>query len=257
MIHENMELFDALGNNGNEYYIGMDFSLTSTGVVVLDKYGNLMHNESIATSAKDGTTAERLQMVVDKLDRVFRDWPPRGVAWESINVGTHIKSLMDLSRVSGAMFRVMHEHSQGDYDTPYLLMCNVSTLKKAAAGVDAKKGHMLMEVLDKWGHKMGTDDEADAFVAAKLAQKTPALAEVYWEAFEASDEEPYRFLLDLVKMRNEGFIEAAAKHGIDQPMLESMLNIFTGSRKGGSGLKQMQENNKDFYYEARERLKEL
>jgi hypothetical protein len=58
-------------------------------------------------------------------------------------------------------------------------------------------------------------------------------------------------------MRYDDIVEDAEKEGIPQYELEAILNLFTGSRGGGSGLKQLSENDKDFYYEARARLKEL
>lgn len=263
MIDENHDLYKSWSwgwdRDSGGCFIGLDFSLTSTGVVVLDEAGELLYNNSIETSAKDGTTAQRLNKIVEELDKVFYKYPPLVVAWETINVGTNIKSTIDLARVSGAMFRVMYDNAQDrEHPPPYCLMCNVSTLKKALSGSgEASKGKMLLKVHVKWGEELNTDDEADAYIAAKLASKLDVFWEQYERAKERNEETMYRFLLDLVKMRNDEFNEVCAESGIDEAMLESMLKIFTGSQGGGSGLNQLRENDKDFYYEARTRLKEV
>jgi Holliday junction resolvasome RuvABC endonuclease subunit len=259
MVLENFDLFEKF-DNGNEYFVGFDFSLTSVGICVVDNQQRLLYSEAIETAAKDGTTRERLQYIGDRMEAVIREYPPRILAWEAVTVSTNISSMMDLCRVGGMLYEIMTSAAEADdYEIPYCVLANVSTLKKVATGgSEAKKSHVLMEVFDRWGHKFTTDDEADAFGAAVVASRIPVVAEMFkhWRKWY-EEESDYRFLLDLLKMRYDDIVEDAEKEGIPQYELEAILNLFTGSRGGGSGLKQLSENDKDFYYEARARLKEL
>jgi len=261
MVLENFDLFENF-DNGNQYFIGLDFSLTSTGICVVDNNQRLLHHEAISTTARTGTTRERLKLIADRIETVFRNFPPRIIAWEDVTVSNNIQSMLDLARVSGMIFRIMTVAAKRDgYEIPYCVLANVKTLKKVAAGEGgADKDDVLDAVRERWGHDFSTDDEADAFGAAVVGSKLPLLAELFphWRKWY-QDIDDYRFLLDLLKMRYEDIVEQAEKEGIREHELEAMLNLFTGSssQMGGSGLNHLRENDRDFYYEARKRIKRV
>ena len=255
MLHENYQLWKDRYEKQGEGFVGLDFSLTSTGLVHLDAEGNLLTNTTIKTKAKDGTTAKRLNMITKKFREILEHETPKVVAFESVNVATHISSINALSQVSGAFFQVLEDYS--DF-TPYVLSCNVSTLKKAATNdKSATKSHMLMEVYIKWNQRMNTDDEADAFVCAKLGSKVSGFFEAYEQVLEESDKDLSGVLMDIGKNRCDPFYHLCEKKDISISEVDALVGVFTGSGNGGNGLKQMKENHSEFYYEARKRLKKL
>lgn len=254
MVHENSILWKNYRDAEGSGYLGLDFSLTSTGLVLLDDKGNLVRHEALTSASKDGTTAERIATMTGSIQEILSTTKPKVIAVESINVGTHVNSLLQLARVSGAVYQVILDNVK---PPPYMLFCNVSSLKTAATGdVKATKSHMLLEVFARWGERMDTDDEADAFVAAKLGYKLDDFFRCYEKAISRS-ENIDDALMEICKGRDEAFYSDLKENGITQTEADALLGIFTGSRKGGSGLNQMKENDTDFYYEARKTLKEV
>lgn len=261
VVDENATLYYEWEPNGNDYYFGMDFSLTSTGISVLDGEGELVESVAIETKSTDGTKLERLTAITEEVKRLLEIYPPVIVAVEAISVSRNVSSMMDLCTVSGAILQLVYDNSkQQNYDLPYLLYCNVSSLKKAAAkDGGASKGTMQLEVYIKWSIKTETDDEADAITAAKLAYKLDGFFESYHTLTKSlSAEDKSSALMDICKNRHEEFYELCTKQGILKEEADALIGIFTGSRsgRGGSGLNQLRENQNDFYYAARKRLKE-
>ena len=255
MLHENYKLWKEKYHDVGDGYVGLDFSMTATGLVRLDSNGDLVDHTTVKTSAKDGTTAQRLNQVTKDFAEILQDQGPKVVAFESVNVATHISSVKALSKVSGAFFQVLEDYSEV---TPYVLSCNVSTLKTAATNdVKAAKSHMLLEVHVKWGERMNTDDEADAFVAAKLGSKIDDFFNAYEETREQRNVDLSDVLMDICKKRCDIFYGLCDQKGITKTEVNALIGVFTGSRNGGNGLKQLRENDTDFYYEARKRLKRI
>ena len=256
MLHENYKLWnEKFADDEGEGAIGLDFSMTATGFVHLDVDGELIEHTTIKTKAKDGTTAQRLNMITAKLREQLQDQKPKVIGYESVNVQTHVTALKALSRVSGAFFQVMADYTD---QVPYLMSANVSTLKKAATNdVKAQKSHMLMEVYIKWDERMDTDDEADAFVCAKLGSKIPAFFDCYEQLLDEEERDLADVLMDIGKNRHDRFYELCEEQDITKTETDALVGTFTGSRKGGNGLKQLKENDTDFYYAARKRLKKI
>lgn len=258
MLHENSKLWKKYSSLEGSGYLGLDFSLTSTGLVLLDDDGDLIGHEALTSAAKDGTTAQRIAAMTSPIQEILSDLRPKVIAVESINVGTHVNSLLQLARVSGAVYQIILDKVN---PAPYMLFCNVSSLKTAATSdVKATKSHMLMEVYAKWGERMDTDDEADAFVAAKLGYKVDAFFRCYDDRVQNKDPEERDLdsvLMDICKERDQVFYESLEKEGITRSEANALIGIFTGSRKGGSGLNQMKENDTEFYYETRKVLKKV
>ena len=259
MLSENINLLSKRNSSG-EYYYGMDFSLTSTGLVVLDKGGELVDKTSVTSSSSDGTRTQRVADIAYCLEQYLDNYTPRIFSSESVTVSRQIKSMMLLCNIEGAVLQTLDIFSREiDAPLPYLLSCNASSIKTCASGDGkATKGTMQMEVLSRWGVKTDTDDEADAFTAAKLGYFLDKFKRVYLEfsfmcESVAQEEE---LLMDLCKGRHEEFYKEAKSQGLERQDVDTLVGILSGSGNGGSGMNLMSENDKNYYYEAVKRLKE-
>lgn len=253
VLHENFKLWEEkfrIHCTECPNVIGLDFSMTSTGMVALKYDGELIDTSATKTSAKTGTTRERVGLHTSNLKDLLDYGHFRIIASEDINVGRNFTALKQLSMVTGAVYQVINDRCN---PFTYMMFCNVSSLKLAAAGDGgAKKGTMQMEVYAKWGVKTATDDEADAMVAAQLARKMPHFWEIYGQVTDSCDDLADA-LMDMSKNRHTEFYQRCEGCGIPKEEVDALVGIYTG----GSGFNQLRENDRDFYYEARDRIKKI
>lgn len=254
VLHKNYKLWKDKFEQGSGNYVGLDFSLTSTGIAAVSNIGNTIDTRAVASTARDGTLRERLSKITESfLDILLNAGDVRVVAMEDINVGTNINSTIQLSMVSGAIHHIINTLAPD----AYILYCNVSTIKKFATGQSrATKDEMIEAVYDRWNIRLGTDDEADAYAAARIADSLPRFFKAYGSVIECTSDIDST-LMDISKGRHEEFYEICDSLGLLRREVDALVGHFTGSATGGSGLKQLSENDKAFYYDVRDRLREL
>ena len=136
--------------------VGIDASLTSTGIVVLNSD---LHTETIQ-SKKTGPERlveirERIKGTVNGADLVAIE----GYAFARPNQAHQIGEL-------GGVLRVMFHEEKIKY-----IEAAPSAVKKFATGKgNAKKEDVVLSVYKRWGKEFKTNDETDAFVLAKIGE---------------------------------------------------------------------------------------
>jgi Holliday junction resolvasome RuvABC endonuclease subunit len=224
-IDKNLELFkDLLKNKSNGYIIGVDFSLRSTGVIVLDRKGNLVHQELVKAETKDGTKAQRLTKIRDRFQDLLDEFKPCDVfTFEMISVMTNA-TVIDISMSAGLMLASLPKE-----DRPFLTSFSTTALKKAA--IDDGKGDKMkvrQGVEDKWGETFTSLDLADAYVVARLGLDLISFADIYFEFRDKNEKDMEAFLLDIDKLRSEGFMERLNEAGIDMYCAQVIVSLLNG-----------------------------
>lgn len=144
--------------------IGIDPSLSSTGLVALGADGA----RSAAVQVKT-TGVGRLLAIRDAVLAVFRQAGPAVVAMEGYNMAPRAGRLADLGELGGILKVALWEMGyRQDHRT--LLVVPPAMVKKYATGAgNADKGAVRVGVYKRWRFEPPTDDEADAYVLARIA----------------------------------------------------------------------------------------
>lgn len=148
------------------YYIGMDLSVASTGVAVIDEGGYIVETMAIKTDIDDyrgvGGFSERVVFITDMLMSVLREHRPAKLAIEAMPFGSAGYGVMDRAKLLGALeYRIATEtpeHKSALYIAP-------RSLKKRVTGSGkAEKKDMKASIDALFGYDLGlsTSDEYDA-----------------------------------------------------------------------------------------------
>lgn len=140
--------------------MGIDPSLTSTGVVVLEN-GNLILHETLEVKEKGIARLLTLQNILQNKLQLFSPSlvVVEGYAFARSNQAHQMGEL-------GGMIRMLLTQKQ----VPWLEVAPSQAKKFATGKGNAAKELILMNVLKRWGVEFDSSDEADAFVLAKIGQ---------------------------------------------------------------------------------------
>jgi crossover junction endodeoxyribonuclease RuvC len=146
--------------------IGIDASLTGTGVAVIDngKMKNHERIESKQTGVRRLIEIEsRLKYIIDS--QLLVNTKTDMVVIEEYAWGAKGRATYQIGELGGVIRRMLH------HQMVRWIEVNPSHVKKFAAGSgNAKKEQVLMQVYKRWGIEFATSDEADAFVLAKIGE---------------------------------------------------------------------------------------
>jgi len=148
----------GLGTGGEMIYIGIDPSLTGTGIVVLDEQGNVLDKDLISTKASH-KIEDRLKTIWNRLKYIIWDFadkhvPGCHIAVEGLSFGSKGESMLELAGLH-YLIRYMIDRE----------FCGVrhvvppQTLKKFVCG----KGNVKMEFQD--------NNICDAYCLARYAME--------------------------------------------------------------------------------------
>jgi crossover junction endodeoxyribonuclease RuvC len=140
--------------------MGLDLSLTGSGVVVLDGAGPPVVAETLSNKLRG---MERLGSLRDRIGALVSAWRPALICIEGYNRGAK-NGREEAGELSGVVRLMLHRNG-----FKYVL-ASPGQVKKFATGKGvAEKSLMMMTVFKKWGFEPKTDDEADAMSLAKIA----------------------------------------------------------------------------------------
>jgi crossover junction endodeoxyribonuclease RuvC len=156
--------------------LGLDPSLSSTGIIVLDSKGNIVYEASLKTKQLRGM--KRLKFIKDEILLVTKKFNITQVFIESYAFGVvQSRSKFNLGELGGVIRLTLYENNieYEDIAPP--------TLKKYVTGYGNADKIMMVEAVHKrWGKDFGKDsDKADAFGLAKMA------TEIYLEGKNLKD----------------------------------------------------------------------
>lgn len=145
-------------------FLGIDQSLRSTGLAVVDAAGVSLFTGIITPGAKLKGTA-RLAHIRSGVQELFISYPAiQFAAIEGYSYGSAGR-VFELGEVGAVIRMALH-----DAGVPFLVV-SPSSLKKFVSGNGAsKKEQMRQAVIKKWGVDLPQDDECDAFGLAQVAR---------------------------------------------------------------------------------------
>lgn len=157
------------------FFVGIDPSLSSTAVVIINKAGSLCFSEIITTKqtgpARLCEIRERVKNILSEFNvfsgldgDICADLRGLYVAIEHYAMGARYnrEALGEL----GGVLRVM----LFEKGFPYIEVPPVRLKQFATNKAFAEKDHILLSVYKKWGIEFKTNDEADAFILAQMAR---------------------------------------------------------------------------------------
>lgn len=141
-------------------YLGIDLSLSATGVAVLAEAGNIFL--TIATSPRE-PISQRLEKIADALVVIARGHQPALIVAEAQAFAKF--GVAALGEVHGA---VKYAFRKAEVQVPVYVA--PTTLKKFATGSGkAEKSDIKMAIFERWGVKLTDNNQADAYILARIA----------------------------------------------------------------------------------------
>ena len=144
-------------------FVGIDHSLTGTGVVVIDQNG-CIHEQKLIKTTPDEIEEKRMTRIIDGLSFI-----PKIVRLKTVYIeGPSFMSTGQAVLQMGALHylvRIFLYRKKVKYK-----IIAPGTLKKFITGSGAaKKEHMLLNIYKKWGIEFKDNNLADAYSLARLA----------------------------------------------------------------------------------------
>lgn len=141
--------------------IGIDPSLSATGIVVLDENGSLLDAHAIKPKKLRGMP--RLKLIRNHIKELIVREDPELILIEGYSFGSRGRSIFNLGELGGVL-RLLFEDLELQYiDVP------PTVLKKWVTGKgNADKEMMLASIEAKYGIKFDDDNIGDAFGLAKM-----------------------------------------------------------------------------------------
>lgn len=157
------------------HLIGVDQSLTSPGIAVIDYDGK----PRLVTNLKNNLKGvERLAYIRDQLALVLKTFKPEFAALEGYSVNS-VNRPFDLGEVGGLVRLALH-----DAHVPFIVV-TPTQLKKFVTGSGASDKEALQKwVAKKWEVTLTQDDQADAFGLAQVARVFSTKATPYRSELE-------------------------------------------------------------------------
>lgn len=160
------------------FYLGIDQSLTHSGVVILDAAGAHVASATIKPGKLRG--AERLHFIQAELTKLALEHPLSGAACEGISHRSTGR-VLDLAECLGVVRATLWRCTGAEP-----LVLPPTTLKKVATGNGGAQKELMLRMAGALGYDAGGDDNlADAYFLARCAWvagggKTPRRSEIEW-----------------------------------------------------------------------------
>lgn len=159
---------ETKNNHRIKYLIGVDVSITCTGIAIVDNMRKLVkstHIKPITKTLADHTRIdEMVSQFFDFVNPTLESVPSYAIkfVFEAYAFGRFQGKMFSRAELAGIL---KHELRKSDYD---IVACSPTALKKATTGKGNIKGKdaMMQAVFANYGAYTQNDDEADAIACA-------------------------------------------------------------------------------------------
>jgi crossover junction endodeoxyribonuclease RuvC len=151
----------------NNLYIGIDPSLTGTGIVYL-KDDEIVYQELISSKPRGKDVINELERILDIIKRVDidEDVCPKLIAMEGLAfMARNTSALVQLGYLN---YRLRENFYNNKHK--FIIVAPTSLKKFACEKGNAKKEMVLLETYKRWGMSFNDDNLCDAYVLARIAQ---------------------------------------------------------------------------------------
>ena len=144
-----------------KYFVGVDLSLTGTGLVVLDREFEILHKILVSTSPSINIEA-RILNIKDSIIKYFNK--DSVIYLEGLSFGSRGQSMLELA---GLHYLIRAYLYQQNY---YFKPVPPTTIKKFITGKgNCKKELMLLKVFKRFGIEFDDNNLCDAYSLARYA----------------------------------------------------------------------------------------
>jgi crossover junction endodeoxyribonuclease RuvC len=145
-----------------QYFVGIDPSLTACSVCVLDTNCNIIEQKLISTKCTQ-TIEERILYIYSKIEEVILDYPTCKIYIEGLSYSSNGQATLDLAGLSLFIRTSFLSNYINFTVTP------PTTLKKFVTGSGkAKKEQMLLQTYKRWGVEFSDNNTCDAYCLSRL-----------------------------------------------------------------------------------------
>ncbi|MFA5355083.1 MAG: crossover junction endodeoxyribonuclease RuvC [Thermodesulfovibrionales bacterium] len=155
--------------------LGLDLSLTSTGVILLDRDGGIVRQETVRTKPNGNRPPDEINRLNGIVDRIFDGVNRKNVllcAVEQVAFSRNMSSHSSLVALNYFVRKRLME-----LGIPFILISPTSAKKFASGDGKAQKDMMLLETYRRWGVAFDSSDLCDAYVMARIGMITAGIAE--------------------------------------------------------------------------------
>lgn len=148
-------------------FVGLDLSLTGTGLIIVDSKANLLTEKVIFSNSKDNPE-DRIQQITRSILKELFDYrlDINGVYLEGISYGSQGKGFAELS----GLFYYTLIRLKEDFKSINIEIIPPTSLKKYIAGKgNVKKELVILNVYKKFGVEFDNSDLADAYSLARMS----------------------------------------------------------------------------------------
>lgn len=144
-----------------KHFVGVDLSLTGTGLIVLDEQAKIVEEKLIRTTP--ATSIEpRLLYILGEIDFIKNIINSAGVYMEDLSFGSRGQAMFQLAGLH-YLVRTFFFRSKVGFN-----VVSPPALKKFVTGKgNAKKDLMLLKTYKKWGVEFSDDNLCDAYCLAR------------------------------------------------------------------------------------------
>ena len=149
----------------NPTFLGVDLSLTGTGLVVVDGSGVLLHMSEIGTKPHSHVhILSRSDHIAQLVLKTALEYKPKLVAIESLFCGPRASSVLSLGTLHAlCKYQLLRNGFR-------LASVSPSSLKKFLGSGKLQKSQILKAVYKEYGVDCDTDNKSDAYTLSRLAQ---------------------------------------------------------------------------------------
>lgn len=143
--------------------VGLDLSLTSTGICVMDENGTILFEEVLNTPKKKIDGLERLKFIRESVSEAIKNYSVSIANIENYSFGSRGRATFSLGELGGVVRLLLFDLGVTIIET------SPSQLKKFATGRgNSDKLDVVMSIEKNYGIKYLDDNAADAFILAKM-----------------------------------------------------------------------------------------
>ena len=144
--------------------LGVDPSLTATGLVLVDQYGAVLTSKVVGSPPTHGLREDRLMLIANTVNRLVHEHRPNLVCIEGTSMGQNNRA----SDVLAALHWLIRCGVRTIHPEATVLAVPPSTLKKWTTGVgSADKEKMKFTATQRWGVVFDDDNLCDAYCLAR------------------------------------------------------------------------------------------
>jgi Holliday junction resolvasome RuvABC endonuclease subunit len=210
--------------------IGIDQSLTGTGIASIDDDGTLLMTQTVETSKMRGVErlAQICQVVEEMCDNVGEKYV---VAREGYSFGSKGRATFSLGELGGCLDLTLYQIENPNLKSYYIIP--PTTIKKLCLGSGAikKDSAYLLKIFTTLGIEFANDNEADAYMIAvslwKYLRSSKANSiKGYYETLKVYEKEA--ILSSLISKSGSGVTKASLKNLTEEDYATAAKSVLDG-----------------------------